>query len=166
MLYIISIVLFKELWSQNNSWTKWTSCNQHVISMLKRNEKQQLMFVVWPVCLLKPDPFGKPISHDFLCSAHTAQVQQHLSTASRLSFSHSLLLLSLTSLFLFIYGKQLSGRHKLTVFSPGYFSQNSVLKANWMIAHLLTSKICLFFHSFIPWSSFAKHTAVSAIHLI
>lgn len=45
-ILVHSIVLFKEPWSQNNSWTKWTSCNQHVISMLERNEKQQLMFVV------------------------------------------------------------------------------------------------------------------------
>lgn len=107
-------------------------------------------------------------SHDFLCTAHTAQVQQH-PFKSRLSLSSAL---SSASFFhfplsLYIYdGKQLSGRHKLTVLSPGYFSQNSVLKENWMIAHLLTSKICLFFHSFMPWSSFAKHTAVSAIQLI
>jgi len=26
-LHVHSIVLFKEPWSQNNSWTKWTSCN-------------------------------------------------------------------------------------------------------------------------------------------
>lgn len=67
--------------------------------MLKRNEKQQLMFVEWPVCLLKPEPFGKPISHDFLCSAHTAQVQQH-PFKSHLSLSSASFFLSRPSFFI------------------------------------------------------------------